>query len=195
MFEIDAGPSRCHADPASRFANVGLRCQDSAVTARPELSARQRVMLFAGSIGPLGHMPASGTVTVAAVGLPLFWAMSSLAPAVYCGVTVVFCLASVWMHEAGDRALGEKDSRKLVWDELVGFMVAVAFLPFTWRIALVAFLAERVLDIVKVPPANVIERKWPGGWGVVGDDVVAGLYTLGLLHALIRLAPSLFPVM
>ncbi|GAG02557.1 unnamed protein product, partial [marine sediment metagenome] len=101
-----------------------------------------------------------------------------------------FALASVWVHQVGDRVLGEKDSRKLVWDELAGFMVAVAFVPFTWQIAVVAFFVERIIDIVKVPPANVIEKKWPGGWGVVGDDIVAGLYTLVLLQLLIRLAPA-----
>ncbi len=160
--------------------------------ANRKVSTRQRAILLAGSIGPLGHLPASGTVTVAVVGVPLFGVMSTLPTAIYAGVTVTFSLAAVWLHAVGDRMLGEKDSRKLVWDELAGFMVAVAFLPFTWQIAVVAFFVERFLDIIKVPPANWIERKWPGGWGVVGDDLVAGLYTLGLLHLLIRLAPTWF---
>lgn len=150
-----------------------------------------RVLLWLGSIGPLGHLPASGTVTVALVGVPGYFLMHAWPLWVRIAVMVVFCGASVWLHDVGDRLLGEKDSRKLVWDELVGYWIAV--LPatmFTWQIAVATFFLERVIDIVKVPPANSIERRWPGGWGVVGDDVMAGLYTALILAAGLRFAPG-----
>jgi phosphatidylglycerophosphatase A len=147
-------------------------------------------ILFVGSIGPLGWLPASGTITVAVVGIPLFWWMSHWAWWLYVAVTLAFAFASVWVHHVGDRILGEKDSRKLVWDELAGFMVAVALVPFTWRIAIVAFFLERIIDIVKVPPAHWIEKRWPGGWGVVGDDLMAGVYTLVILHFLVHFVPA-----
>ncbi len=155
-----------------------------------ERTSMQRAWLLLGSIGPLGHLPASGTVTVAVVGIPLFWVMHRWSPSLYVIVTLAFTASSIYVHHTGDRILGEKDSRRLVWDELVGFLFAVAFVPFTWRLAVVAFVVERVLDIVKVPPARQIEDYWPGGWGVVGDDVVAGLYTCGLLHLLVHFAPD-----
>jgi phosphatidylglycerophosphatase A len=110
----------------------------------------------------------------------------------YLAVTIGFTLLAVWIHDVGDAILGEKDSRKLVWDELVGFLVACALLPtLTWRLLARAFVVERLIDIVKVPPANWVERRWPGGWGVVGDDVVAGLYTRGVLHVAMALVPAL----
>ena len=56
-------------------------------------------------------------------------------------------------------------------------------------LTVLAFFVERMIDIVKVPPANYVERRWPGGWGVVGDDVVAGLYTCALLHLIIWYKP------
>lgn len=158
---------------------------------RPTPKPLDRGLLLIGSIGPLGHLPASGTVTVAVVGLPLFYLMQAWTAWLYVIVTLAFAAASVWLHQRGDRILGQKDSRKLVWDELAGFMVAVAFLPFTWKLAALAFFLERLIDIVKVPPANWIERRWPGGWGVVGDDIVAGLYTCAILHAAIRFFPGL----
>jgi len=102
-----------------------------------------------------------------------------------CALTLV----AVWIHQRGDAILKAKDSGLLVWDEIVGFLLAVTALPFTWKLALVAFLVERALDIFKVPPAKWIEDHWPGGWGVVGDDLMAGLYTLGALH----LAAKIFP--
>lgn len=150
------------------------------------------ILLLIGSIGPLGYLPASGTVTVAVVGIPLYFVMSSWSAPVYSVFVILFTLAAVWLHTVGDRLLGEKDSRKLVWDELVGYMIAVAFVgTFTWQLALLAFVIERAIDIIKVPPARWIERRWPGGWGVVGDDVVAGIYTFLLLHCAIQVAPEL----
>jgi len=154
-------------------------------------SKRDRVLILIGAMGPLGHMPASGTVTVAALGLPLFWLTAGVPLALYLPALTVFTLAAVWIHHRGDQVLGEKDSGTLVWDEVVGFMVAVIGVPITWKIALVAFFLERALDILKVWPARWVEDHWPGGWGVVGDDVVAGLYTLGVLHGLLFIAPQL----
>lgn len=152
----------------------------------------ERVLLLIGSIGPFGYLPASGTVTVAAVGIPLAWLMRvhfAWSVGVYLGVVIAFSLLSVWIHDAGDRALGEKDSRRLVWDELAGFFIAVAIMPWTWQMVMVAFFLERAIDIVKVPPANIIENNIAGGLGVVGDDIVAGVYTLLLLWALEHFQP------
>jgi phosphatidylglycerophosphatase A len=153
-------------------------------------SRGRRWLILVGSIGPLGFAPASGTVTVAVVGIPLFLLLSRLPVAAYVAVTVVFTLAAVAVHAAGDRVLGEKDSRKLVWDEIAGYLIAMAAVPATWQLVVFGFFAERFIDILKIPPANVIEQRVPGGWGVVGDDVIAGLWTLGLCHLLIWLVPG-----
>lgn len=152
----------------------------------------QRCLLAVGSIGPLGYLPASGTVTVAVVGIPLFWWQSQQSLAVQLLLGAVLTLIALLLHGEGDRLLGEKDSRKLVWDELVGFWIAVLAVPFTWQLVATAFFLERGLDIVKFPPAHWIERRLPGAWGVVGDDVVAGMYTCAALHMLVRVLPTAF---
>lgn len=91
--------------------------------------------------------------------------------------------------------MGEKDSGRLVWDEVAGFLVAILFVrTFTWQLAVAAFLIERTLDILKVQPARWVEDHVPGGWGVVGDDLIAGAYTCVLLHGLIRFAPQVVGV-
>ena len=151
----------------------------------------ERFLLGVASFGPLGYLPASGTVSVAVVGLPMFYLLHAWPTSAYVAFTLGFTAAAIALHGWGDRTLGTKDSRILVWDEIAGFLVAVAFVPFTWRLAIIAFFIERSLDIVKVPPASWIEKRWPGGWGVVGDDLVAGLYTCSILHLLIRFAPGM----
>ena len=152
----------------------------------------QRWILYVGAIGPLGHAPASGTVTVAVLGVPLVWLAGRWGVPLwaYVGGTVALAIFGVWIHQVGDRILGEKDSRKLVIDELVGYAVAMIAVPPTWQLLLLGFILERGIDIAKVWPANWVEKRWPGGWGVVGDDVVAGVYTLAILHAIMALAPN-----
>ena len=157
-----------------------------------QLKLSQTILLRIGSLGPLGYAPASGTVTVAVAGIPLCCLARHYLPNLpYILATAAFILISVWVHQVGDRILGTKDSRRLVLDELAGFFVAMIAVPLTWQTVLLAFVIERAFDIAKVFPANLVERKLPGGWGVVGDDVVAGLYALGLLHLAATLVPSL----
>lgn len=150
----------------------------------------QRLLLSVASFGPLGYLPASGTVTVGLVGVPMFYFLHAWPAAAYVAFTLAFIAAAIALHDWGDRLLGTKDSGLLVWDEIAGFLVAVAFVPFTWRLAIIAFFVQRSLDIVKIPPAPWIEKRWPGGWGVVGDDLLAGVYTCALLHLLIHFAPG-----
>ncbi len=150
----------------------------------------QRLLLLIGSIGPLGYAPASGTVAVAVAGIPLYWLLSHLPPSCYLAFVALFALVSMWIHHTGDRILGETDSRRLVWDELAGFFVAMFALEWNWKLVVIGFFVERAIDIAKVPPANIIDRRWHTGVGVVLDDLVAGIYTCAGLHLLLHFAPS-----
>lgn len=161
------------------------------VKSLPRLRPMDQLLLAIGACGPIGFLPASGTFAVAFVGVPLYWWTHDW-PAFGAAVFLVACLiAAIAIHDRMDKAMGTKDSGKIVWDEFVGFQIATAFLGvFTWRIAVTAFLLERALDIAKAPPADRIERRWPGAWGVVGDDVIAGLYTRMVLQVLLWTMPG-----
>jgi phosphatidylglycerophosphatase A len=152
---------------------------------------QEKLILTVGSIGPLGHLPGSGSLTVGVIGIPIYSMCSGLSRPIFLAMAAALTVVSIIIHDVGDRILGTKDSPTLVWDELAGFFIAVYALPFTLPLAILAFVLERGLDIAKIPPANWIERHWPGGLGVVGDDVVAGLYSCAALHCLIHFFPSL----
>ncbi len=162
---------------------------------RSHRSLPDRAVLFVGSLAYLGFVPvASGTIAVAVVGVPLYLALRLWLQVnwpLYAAFVVAFTLLSVWIAGRADQVLHEKDSKRNVIDELPGFLIAMFGLPTTWPLVVAGFLLERALDIAKIWPASWIERRLPGGWGVVLDDVVAGVYTLGVLHAAVRLAPGL----
>ena len=69
----------------------------------------------------------------------------------------------------------EKDSKRIVIDEIVGFLIAMFLIPFEAKFIIVAFLVFRVFDILKPFPLKRLE-KLPGGWGVMCDDILAGIY-------------------
>ena len=90
-------------------------------------------------------------------------------------------------------AFGRKDPSQCTLDEWAGQAVALMVLPVAggWRAWLAAagaaFLAFRVFDILKPPPIRQLERL-PGGWGVVADDLAAGVYANVVVQLILRLA-------
>ena len=83
-------------------------------------------------------------------------------------------LVGVYAASAGESAWGS-DPPYVVIDEAVGFWATVFLLPPSVGLGIAGFFLFRALDIVKPPPARQSEAL-PGGWGVVMDDLVAGIY-------------------
>jgi phosphatidylglycerophosphatase A len=80
-----------------------------------------------------------------------------------------------------ERAAHCKDPSIVVIDEVVGMLVALFALPLRAADVLAAFLCFRVFDIAKPFPLRRLEAR-PGGWGIMLDDLVAGLYTNVLIR-------------
>jgi phosphatidylglycerophosphatase A len=81
------------------------------------------------------------------------------------------------------RESGRHDPQFVVIDEVAGQWIALLFSPFDWRHALIALVLFRLFDITKPFPVHNLERL-PEGWGIVLDDVAAGLYALGIASLL-----------
>lgn len=97
------------------------------------------------------------------------------------GMVGIFFLA-VWVSGWAETLLSQKDSCVIVIDEVVGILVTMFLLPATWLSILLGFLFFRLFDIMKPAPAGFIDRKAGGGWGIVLDDVVAGIYGNVFVH-------------
>ncbi len=79
------------------------------------------------------------------------------------------------------RDLGVGDHGAIVWDEVVAFLLVLFFVGADPIRETFAFLLFRLFDIMKPPPANIIDREWHGGFGVMADDIVAAFYALLVL--------------
>ncbi len=104
-------------------------------------------------------------------------------------VAVLFSLVTVALGSRAEAAYGRKDPSHVVTDEVAGYFLSAAFLVPVHPVAaaLCAFLLFRVLDVLKPPPARMLE-KLPGGWGIVLDDLAAGGYACLLGHGVFLLA-------
>ena len=157
-------------------------------------SISDRLLLFIGSLGYLGFVPAaSGTISVAVVGIPLSYLLRGRLDLTfwpYLLIVIAITCLSIYIAGEADRVLNEQDSSKNVIDEIPGYLITLVGLPFTWKIVLAAFFIERAIDIAKIWPASWVEDHLPRGWGVVMDDVVAGIYALILLHLVVYFWPA-----
>jgi phosphatidylglycerophosphatase A len=93
-------------------------------------------------------------------------------------VMIVFVIAiGVPAATIAERASGRHDPGFIVIDEVAGQGITLLFCPLDWRHALIALILFRLFDIVKPFPVRRLEQL-PAGWGIVFDDVAAGLYAL-----------------
>ena len=97
--------------------------------------------------------------------------------------TLLFIFLSIVIAELYDRTLEEPDSKTIVIDEIAGYLVAFAALPFQMFWIVLAFLLFRFFDAVKPFPINRLDRI-KGGVGIVLDDLGAGLITNIILQVL-----------
>jgi phosphatidylglycerophosphatase A len=132
-----------------------------------------------------GFSPIAPGTAGSLVGLALFWPLQMAAPPVQVVVTLLTYFAGVAASSRLAQRLGRKDPGAAVIDEVVGMWLTMLFLPFTPATAVAGFLLFRVLDVFKPYPARQFESL-PGGWGIMTDDVMAGVYANLLLRAGLR---------
>ena len=99
----------------------------------------------------------------------------------YALAVVVAFAVGVWAADRTGRDLGVSDHGAIVWDEVVAFLGVLYFVGAEPVHQAFAFLLFRLFDIVKPPPAGLIDREWHHGIGVMADDLVAAGYTLLVL--------------
>ncbi|WP_373087778.1 phosphatidylglycerophosphatase A [Zhongshania sp.] len=123
--------------------------------------------------------------TIAA--LPFWYALQFLPPAYYVVALILAFILGVYLCGATADALGVHDHGGIVWDEFVGLWIALFMVPMHLGWILLGFALFRLFDIWKPWPIRVLDAKVHGGFGIMIDDVLAGVYaylTLQLLYVL-----------
>jgi len=110
------------------------------------------------------------------VGIPIYLAFSRLSWILYFVLVVAFTSLACYVSNQAERMFGEKDTSRIVIDEMVGFQWTMFLVAPTVLHVFIGFILFRLFDILKVFPAGYFHRRLPGGYGVVIDDVVAGMY-------------------
>jgi len=132
-----------------------------------------------------GYSPIAPGTCGTIVAIPLAWALAPLLLWQFLIVTGAITALAIWAAHRADIAWGTHDSGRIVIDEVAGYLVTVAFVPRTSVAALgIGFVLFRALDIIKPPPVRWLDQNLPGGWGVVLDDVAAGVMGAAIMVAL-----------
>lgn len=145
---------------------------------------RNPVCLAAFGFGAGLMSPAPGTWGTA-VAIPVYLLLAGLAPVPYILVVTGLFLVGVWLCSVCARKLAVHDHPGIVWDEIVGFLIAAAGVGTGWNGILLAFLLFRFFDIVKPWPIRALDRHVPGGLGIMIDDVLAGLFAWALTRLIL----------
>jgi phosphatidylglycerophosphatase A len=104
------------------------------------------------------------------------------------GLIVAVALMGVPLSAAAARELGAKDPGVVVFDEISSVPITFFLVPAERfgepAVLILGFALNRFMDVVKPPPARQLERL-PGGWGIMADDWMAGVYSCLVLHAVL----------
>ena len=151
------------------------------------MKLRDNAVMFLATGFYIGNIPFAPGTFGSLIGLPLCFALTgiSLAPAML--GTLFFILFAVCIADAAEKILKQSDPGCIVIDEIAGMMVTLIGLPFNPITVLIGFIIFRILDILKPFPIRNLDKRIPGGLGVVADDVAAGIIANLLLRIIIHI--------
>lgn len=119
------------------------------------------------------------------IAIPVLYLMHFLSMPLYLLLTIVLFVAGIWICGTSARRLGVHDHPGIVFDEIVGYLVTMAAVPFHWFWIVTGFLLFRLFDIWKPWPIGFIDKRLKGGLGIMLDDIQAGIYAWMVIQLII----------
>ena len=129
--------------------------------------------------GTVGTLPA----------IPIYLLLQPMGLMYYSIGFILLCLFSIYIAGKSARLLGVHDHSGIVIDEICGCLLVLWFVPDQWLWIVAGFIIFRGYDIVKPWPINYLDRHVGGGFGIVLDDLMAGIYaalSIEAIHWLLR---------
>jgi phosphatidylglycerophosphatase A len=140
-----------------------------------------RFFLFLATGFGIGYSPIAPGTFGTLVAIPIFLFLAQIPFPLYEVTIVAFFFFSVWISDRAQTHWGKRDHPRIVIDEIMGYLITMLWLPRTTLFIILGFFLFRFFDIVKPPPIRLVERV-RGGYGVVLDDVLAGVYANVILY-------------
>lgn len=136
------------------------------------------------TLGPIGYLPIAPGTWGSAVAAVLWWFIGT-SSSVYFQIALIILLIpfAIWSADKAEKNLGH-DAKPIVIDEVAGQWITLLFAPKLLHFYIVGFFLFRAFDVLKPFPVHQSQRL-PGGFGIVIDDVLAGLYA-GVTLLIIR---------
>jgi phosphatidylglycerophosphatase A len=116
--------------------------------------------------------------------IPFYWLLSSWPLPAYLIFVFIFCFFSIWLCERVSREIHIHDHPGMTIDEFAGFFVTMIHAPAGWIWMVLGFLLFRLFDIWKPWPIGLLDKQVQGGFGIVLDDIVAGIFACCILQFL-----------
>lgn len=152
---------------------------NSRLTASQILKDPVLFLAFGFGSGLSKKMP--GTLgTIAAI--PLYLALMQASPFFYWGVMLLSVLGGIYICDQASKKLEMHDFGGIVWDEIAGFLITMIGVPMSWQSLLAGFVLFRLFDILKPWPIRWLDRHVEGGFGIMVDDVLAGVFAALILN-------------
>jgi len=149
---------------------------------------KKLIVLLSTGFG-LGHSPLFPGSVGCLLGIPLVWGIQHTGKQLGIEIpfqilmAILFSLIAIPICHVGEIAAGSKDPHCVVADEYLTFPISMIGLPFHPAVVAIAFVTNRILDIIKPYPARQLQAL-PGGLGITIDDVFSATYSLALNHAI-----------
>lgn len=144
---------------------------------------RQSIIKFLASGFYTGYFPVAPGTIGSLVGILACFFLQDISFSTYVTVTILTLIAGIYISGEAEKVYQAKDSSHIVIDEIAGIFFTFMYLPKGIGFLLAGFVAFRFFDILKPYPIRLIDEKINGGWGIMLDDVLAGIYA----NILIRL--------
>jgi phosphatidylglycerophosphatase A len=148
----------------------------------------RQVIIFLATGAYTGYSPVAPGTAGSVVGLIIGYffcaPMWQHEPMIFAAILAAAYVPACLIAGRAEQIFGEHDSSKIVLDEVLGMIVTMFLNPITWPSLLGGFVLFRIFDIVKPFPASLIDRKMPGGPGVMLDDLFSAIYANIVLRIL-----------
>jgi phosphatidylglycerophosphatase A len=167
-----------------------IRRDHRSLSRRNVTEGRRDAAVWVATCGGVGYFPIAPGTAGSAVGIVLVAAIgrAGLGPggswALLAAAAVSILVVGVWAAGRAEKFFGRTDPGHVVIDEVAGQVITFLAQPeASWKWLLAGFVLFRVFDVLKPFPVRQAERL-PRGWGIMADDVLAGLYSLAVLAVL-----------